>query len=68
MFCDKIVTFAVKNKTEYKQIIWEDIKEINKKLPIFKKIKELKITTEPLEKTTTQKIKRFKEIAKIKEA
>ena len=60
--------YGDKNKTEYKQIIWEDIKEINKKLPIFKKIKELKITTEPLEKTTTQKIKRFKEIAKIKEA
>ena len=59
--------YGDKNKTEYKQIIWEDIKEINKKLPIFKKIKELKITTEPLEKTTTQKIKRFKEIAKIKE-
>ena len=31
----------------------------------FKKIKELIITTEPLEKTTTQKVKRFKEIEKI---
>ena len=33
--------------------------------PVFKKIKELIITTEPLEKTTTQKIKRFKELEKI---
>ena len=30
-----------------------NIKEINKTLPVFKKIKEVIITTEPLEKTTT---------------
>ena len=60
--------FGEKNKTEYKQAIWEDIKEINRNLSVFKRIKELKITTEPLEKTTTQKIKRFKEIAKIQES
>ena len=45
--------------------VWGDIKEINKELPVFKRIKELIITTEPLEKTTTQKIKRFKELDKI---
>ena len=60
--------FGEKSKTEYKQAIWEDIKEINRNLSVFKRIKELKITTEPLEKTTTQKIKRFKEIAKIQES
>ena len=60
--------FGEKSKTEYKQAIWEDIKEINRSLSVFKRIKELKITTEPLEKTTTQKIKRFKEIAKIQES
>ena len=52
-------------KTEYKKLVWEDIKEINQRLSQFKKIKELIITTEALEKTTTQKIKRFKEIEKI---
>lgn len=57
--------FGEKSKKEYKDLIWEDIKEINQKLPVFKRIKELIITTEPLEKTTTQKIKRFKEIEKI---
>ena len=45
--------------------MWEDIKEINKNLSQFKRIKELILTTEELEKTTTQKIKRFKEIEKI---
>lgn len=58
-------TFGDKTEKEYEKLIWKDIKEINKKLPVFKKIKELIITTEPLEKTTTQKIKRFKELEKI---
>lgn len=58
-------TFGEKTEKEYKDLIWEDIKQVNQKLPVFKRIKELIITTEPLEKTTTQKVKRFKEIDKI---
>ena len=57
--------FGEKSEEEYKNLIWEDIKEINKSLPVFKRMKEIIITTEPLEKTTTQKIKRFKEFEKI---
>ena len=57
--------YGEKTKKEYKELVWKDIKEINKELPVFKRIKELIITTEPLEKTTTQKIKRFKEFDKI---
>ena len=57
--------FGEKTEKEYKILVWEDIKEINQNLSQFKKIKELIITTESLEKTTTQKIKRFKEIEKI---
>ena len=57
--------FENKTEKEYKDLIWEDIKEINKTLSQFKRIKELIITTEELEKTTTKKIKRFKEIEKI---
>jgi len=57
--------FKNKNEEEYKELIWEDIKQINQSLSQFKRIKELIITTEELEKTTTQKIKRFKEIEKI---
>ena len=63
---DEIKTrFGEKTKKEYKELIWEDIKEINKSLSQFKRIKELIITTEELEKTTTKKVKRFKEIEKI---
>lgn len=58
-------SFGEKTVKEYEKLIWEDIKEINKTLPVFKRIKELIITTEPLEKTTTQKTKRFKEFEKI---
>lgn len=57
--------FGDKTNKEYEKLIWEDIKTINQTLPVFKRIKELIITTEPLEKTTTQKIKRFREIDKI---
>lgn len=57
--------YGEKTKKEYEELVWKDIKEINKELPVFKRIKELIITTEPLEKTTTQKIKRFKELDKI---
>ena len=57
--------FGDKTQKEYKNLVWEDIKEINQNLSQFKKLKEVVITTEPLEKTTTQKVKRFKEIEKI---
>ena len=49
------------SEEELKEIIWNDIKEINKKLPTYKYIKNLIITNEPMIKTTTAKIKRFEE-------
>ncbi|MBR4260776.1 MAG: AMP-binding protein [Clostridia bacterium] len=57
--------FGDKTNKEYEKLIWDDVKVINQTLPTFKRIKELIITNEPLEKTTTQKIRRFKEIEKI---
>ena len=57
--------FGDKTNKEYEKLIWEDVKVINQTLPVFKRIKDLIITTEPLEKRTTQKIKRFREIDKI---
>ena len=56
--------FGDKDQKEYYNIIWEEIKKINQDLPMFKHIKELEITTKPLAKTTTQKVKRFEEIKK----
>ena len=49
------------SEEELKEIIWNDIKEINKKLPTYKYIKNLVITKEPMIKTTTAKVKRFEE-------
>ena len=57
--------FGDKTKKEYEDLVWEDIKQINQKLSQFKRIKELILTKEELEKTTTQKVKRFIEIEKI---
>ena len=51
---------------EIKNLIWQDIKKINKSLPKYKYIKNLIITDEPMIKTTTAKVKRFEEIKKIK--
>lgn len=48
-------------------IIWEDIKKINARIAKHQYIKKLILSTEPMEKTTTAKIKRFEEIKRILE-
>lgn len=48
-------------------IIWEQIKIINKKSPSYKAIKNLEIKKDEFVKTTTMKIKRYVEINKDKE-
>jgi len=53
------------SEEELKEIIWKDIKEINKTLPQYKYIKNLIITDEPMIKTTTAKVKRFEEMKKM---
>ena len=58
--------YADISETELKEIVWKDIKEINKKLPNYKHIKNLILTNEPMIKTTTAKIKRFEEMKKEK--
>lgn len=52
---------------EIEEKAWEDIKEINKSLPIYKYIKKINVTNKELEKTTTLKIKRHIEFKKIEE-
>ena len=47
---------------EIHKIIWEKIKDINRKLTSYKAIKKLEIKTGEFEKTTTMKIKRYKEV------
>ena len=45
-------------------IIWDEIKKVNRKLTSYKAIKNLEIKKDEFEKTTTMKIKRFAEIKK----
>jgi len=54
-----------KNKDEYRDIVWNDIKQINTQLPAYKHIRNIIVTDEPMIKTTTQKIKRNEELKKI---
>ena len=53
------------SEDELHDIIWKDIKEINKGLVKYKYIKNLVITNEPMVKTTTAKVKRFEEMKKM---
>lgn len=48
-------------------IIWEKVKEVNKKLTAYKAIKSLEIKEGEFEKTSTMKIKRYKELEASKE-
>jgi len=52
---------------EIYKIIWNQIKQVNRKLTNYKCIKKLEIKTDAFEKTTTMKIKRYAEIQKDKE-
>ena len=57
--------YETTNEEEIKEIIWKEIKKVNKTMPPYKYIREIKITDQPLIKTTTQKIKRFEEIKTV---
>lgn len=73
MLCAKIVydkdllknDLGEKDEKEIEEFMWQKIKEINKDLPVYKHIKKIKITTEPLIKTTTQKVKRYEELKSL---
>lgn len=59
-------TFPDVQSNEYCDKIWNDIKNIvNKQIPAYKYIRRIIISTNPLIKTTTQKIKRSEEMKKI---
>lgn len=49
---------------EIQKIIWEKVKEVNKKLTSYKAVKKIEIKKDEFEKTTTMKIKRYAEIKK----
>lgn len=57
--------YETKNEDELKELIWREIKQVNKTMPAYKYIREITITDKDLIKTTTQKIKRFEEIKTV---
>ena len=50
------------SESQIHDIIWKKIKEVNKKLTSYKAIKLLEIKNEDFEKTSTMKVKRYKEL------
>lgn len=57
--------FGTSEKEKLKEMIWQEVKKVNKTMPAYKYIREISITEEGLIKTTTQKIKRFEEIKTV---
>ena len=57
--------YVDKSNEELYNIVWEQIKELNKSFPRYKHIQNLILTDEELIKTTTKKVKRQEEMKKI---
>ncbi len=57
--------YHTSNKEELKELIWQEVKKVNKTMPAYKYVREISVTEEDLIKTTTQKIKRFEEIKTV---
>ena len=57
--------YGTSEKEKLKELIWQEIKKVNKTMPAYKYIREITITDKDLIKTTTQKIKRFEEIKTV---
>ena len=71
--CSKIVydkelvedIYGTKEEEKLKELIWQEVKKVNKTMPAYKYIREISLTDKDLIKTTTQKIKRFEEIKTV---
>lgn len=57
--------YGTTDEDELKEIIWKEVKKVNKTMPAYKYIREISITDKELIKTTTQKVKRFEEIKTV---
>lgn len=53
------------NKEQIRDVIWEQIKEINQTIPHYKRVTDLYLTEEPFIKTTSLKIKRKEQLKKV---
>lgn len=57
--------YKISKEKELQKFFEEKMKEVNKTMPTYKYIHNVTITTKPLIKTTTLKIKRFQEMEKM---
>ena len=57
--------YNVEDEEEIKNVLWTEVKKMNKQMPAYKYIREITITEKELIKTTTQKIKRHEEIKTV---
>jgi len=57
--------YGTETEKQILDVMWDKIKEINKTMPPYKYIKEVSITETELIKTTTLKIKRHEEMARL---
>ena len=57
--------YKIQDEKDIQELLTKKVKEVNKKMPAYKYIREVMVTKEPLIKTTTAKIKRHEELAKI---
>ena len=61
----KMLKVDFPTKEQIMQVVTNSIQKINAKIPNYKHIKGFKIVDQELEKTTTQKIKRYGNNTKI---
>jgi long-chain acyl-CoA synthetase len=57
--------YGTTDEEKLKELLWKEVKKVNKTMPAYKYIREIIITDKDLIKTTTQKIKRFEEIKTV---
>lgn len=71
--CAKIVydkdmtkeVYGTDDEKELKDLLWKEVKKVNKEMPAYKYIRDIVITDKELIKTTTQKTKRAEEIKTV---
>lgn len=57
--------YGTDEEEKLKELIWQEVKKVNKTMPAYKYIREITLTDKELIKTTTQKIKRFEEMKNV---
>ena len=59
--------YNVQSPEQIRDAIWEKIKEVNQTIPHYKRVTDLYLTEEPFIKTTSLKIKRKEQLARVLE-